>query len=121
MTSQQENVCPQSAQERISRIRQLNDALRKGRGEGQMLVTPGITGLDKSALADVVQLVQAFDDFSTNNDPYGEHDFGAFSYRGERVFWKIDYYDTSLRFGSEDPADPAGTIRVLTIMLARDY
>jgi hypothetical protein len=56
--------------------------------------------------------------FST---PYGEHDFGSFEIAGEKVFWKIDYYDLSLEFGSNDSADPAQTKRVLTILLAEEY
>ena len=74
--------------------------------------------------------------FHPGNDPYGERDFGAI-YQGrdgrwtclppttgdavETVFWKIDAYDRDLRFGSEDPANPAVTRRVLTIMLACEY
>ena len=38
----------------------------------------------------------------------------------ETVFWRIDAYDRNLRFYSEDPADPAVTCRVLTIMLTSD-
>lgn len=38
----------------------------------------------------------------------------------ETVFWRIDAYDRNLRFYSEDPADPAVTRRVLTIMLTSD-
>ena len=54
-------------------------------------------------------------------DTYGERDFGAFTFRGERVFFKIDYYDLNLEYGSEDPADASITARVVTIMLATEY
>src|SRR3954454_7957641 len=50
-----------------------------------------------------------------------EHDFGNFSLAGRKFFFKIDYFDVSMEFGSEDPADPAKTTRVLTIMLAEEY
>ena len=65
--------------------------------------------------------MRTFRDFTPQNDPYGEHDFGSFAVGEERLFWKIDYYDLSLEFGSNDPADPAQTKRVLTIMLAEEY
>ena len=69
----------------------------------------------------LLQKVRSFDAFGEDNDPHGEHDFGAFDLCGERLFWKIDYYDKDLSFGSPEPADPAVTRRVLTIMLASDY
>jgi hypothetical protein len=34
---------------------------------------------------------------------------------------KIDYYDGSLEFGSDDPADASVTTRVITILLPEDY
>jgi Protein of unknown function (DUF3768) len=37
------------------------------------------------------------------------------------VIFKIDYYDRSLNFHSPDPADPAVTERVITLMLAAEY
>ena len=71
--------------------------------------------------AEIVQAVMDFNDFTETNDPYGEHDFGAIKLDGQTLFWKIDYYDPDLRFGSEDPGDPDKTRRVLTILLAEEY
>ena len=56
-----------------------------------------------------------------DNDPYGEHDFGAFEYENHKLFWKIDYYNTDLTGGSPDASDPKVTTRVLTIMLRDEY
>ena len=62
-----------------------------------------------------------FSAFTPENDPHGEHDFGSFALAGRKLFFKIDYFDATMQFGSEDPADPAKTTRVLTIMLAEEY
>ena len=40
---------------------------------------------------------------------------------GERIFFKVDYYDPELRCLSADPSNPEITRRVLTIGLASDY
>jgi len=71
--------------------------------------------------AAIAQKVARFDAFTAADDPYGEHDFGSFEHEGYRVFWKIDYYAPGMERGSEDPADPNQTVRVLTIMLAGEY
>ena len=39
-----------------------------------------------------------FDAFPKDNDPSRERDFGAVELEGERYFWKMNYYDRSLRF-----------------------
>ena len=66
--------------------------------------------------------VQAFDAFTGDNGPHEEHDFGAIDLpETKKVFWNIDYYDRTLTAGSDDPADPHLTRRVLTIMLNSDY
>ncbi len=49
------------------------------------------------------------------------HDFGAVEIDGEKLFWKIDYYNRDMTAGSEDPANEKETRRVLTIMLAIEY
>lgn len=65
--------------------------------------------------------VRSFDKFDKDNDPWGEHDFGAFELDGEKLFWKIDAYDLSMSMGSPNPANEAVTRRVLTVMLAAEY
>ena len=104
------------------KIRRLNDTFRRSLVfGGRVLLTQGVAALadqDKNAL---LCKVQAFDSFTADNDPHGEHDFGSFDVDGEKFYFKIDYYDASFEFGSEDPADPKKTTRVLTIMLAEEY
>ena len=103
------------------RIAELNDLLRKTFIGGRIVITAGIAALPEGDQAAILEKVQTFDAFSPDNNPHGQRDFGSFSHNGQRVFWKIDYYDPFLTFGSEDPADPAKTARVLTIMLALEY
>ena len=105
------------------RIRELNDAFR-GKLDptlGRLMVTAGVEGLPTDVRAAAIRKVAAFDDFSVGNDPHGEHDFGGFEIHGEKFFFKIDYYDRRLEFGSDDPADAMKTTRVLTLMLAEEY
>lgn len=74
-----------------------------------------------SALIAQAELLRAMRHHQFENDEHGERDFGAFEFRGERMFFKIDYYDLSLDYGSENPGDASQTVRVITIMLAGDY
>lgn len=103
------------------RIRALNDRLRQTRTGGMIVITPGIRGMGPEAVFDLLRAIAEFDDFSPNNDPYGEHDMGALMFRGRRVFWKIDAYDLAMEYASPDPSDPSVTCRVLTVMLAEEY
>jgi len=104
-----------------ARIRELNDQLRSTFVGGRVLVTPGVRSLPLGANTSLLERVRTFTDFSSDNDPYGQHDFGTIEIEGETFFWKIDYYDRSMEGGSEDPADPTKTTRVLTIMRADEY
>ena len=119
---QTNNTTDETEEARTARIRELNDRFRTGAGgAGQVLITAGIEGLGPDKARAVYEAVQRFDDFTADNDPYGEHDFGAFDLDGRKIFWKIDTYDLSMTMMSPDPADPAVTRRVLTIMLASEY
>ena len=107
--------------EKTLRIRTLNDAFRTTFIGGRILITQGIQALGADKAQAIIRAVQAFNDFTPDNDPHSEHDFGAISHDGYKVFWKIDYYGKNLTCGSEDPSDSAQTTRVLTVMLAEEY
>ena len=106
---------------RTEQICALNDRLRQNLSTGLAVMTPGIAALGAEAVARIVKTISVYDDFCHANDPHEEHDFGAFEAEGETIFFKIDYYDTSLSALSPDPSDPTLTKRVITIMLASEY
>lgn len=106
---------------RAATIAKLNDQLRAQQTGGRLYVTSGVTSLGRGALPAILDAVRSYDRFDSGNDPYGEHDFGAFEHGGTQLFWKIDYYDQALRYASPDPADPSVTTRVLTVMLAEEW
>ena len=78
------------SEDRTARIRAFNDALRSTLVGGRVLVTSGVSALGAEAVAAVLDCVRTFADFSEENDPNGEHDFGAFETGGNRFFFKID-------------------------------
>lgn len=103
-------------------IAELNDQLRTTFRGGEILITSGIAALDDASRSLVLARVQGFDTFTPDNDPYGEHDFGAIDLPDvEKVFWKIDCYGPTFDHASEDPSNRWITRRVLTIMLASEY
>lgn len=107
------------------RIAALNDLCRTKLGRApncRLLMTAGFNAAFRlEAQLHILQRVASFSEFTADNDPHGEHDFGAFEFKGQRIFWKIDYYALDLDSGSEDPADPTQTVRVLTILMAEEY
>jgi hypothetical protein len=107
-------------EDRAARIAHLNDALRLTPGIGWM-ITAGVQAKGPVFVRQAALAVSTFNGFPEGDDPFGERDFGAFDLAGERLIWKIDYYDRMLRDASPDPADPSVTRRVLTLMLASDY
>jgi hypothetical protein len=105
-----------------ARIRDLNDAFRTAPGPAaHVYVTRGIASMPLDQQTHIMQRVRSFADFTPDNDPWGEHDFGSFEQAGQTIFWKIDCYDRDMNYGSSDRADETVTERVLTVMLAEEY
>ena len=127
-----------AAREQTVRIARLNDLARSAMGVACTAVTTvGFRSLPDADQSRVREMIETYDAFDEDNDPHGKRDFGTIYQlcdgswtterprlsddERERVFWKFDYYDCDLQFGSEDAANPAITRRVLTIMLADEY
>ena len=105
----------------MANIKTLNDSFRRTFSGGRVMLTCGIRAKSQSEQTEILNQVRCFNDFTTANDPYNEHDFGSFNYKGEQIYWKIDYYDKNYQYCSEDPYNPNITNRVMTIMLAEEY
>jgi hypothetical protein len=110
-----------ATESKTDRIRTLNDAFRRTFVGGAVMITQGVEAMPLDQRRSLLQKIRSFDAFSEDNDPYAEHDFGAVDEAGVGCFFKIDYYDRNTECGSPDPADPAVTTRVMTIMLASEY
>jgi hypothetical protein len=82
------------------------------------VITTGVAALCDEAVATIVKTIAVYDDFCHENDPYGEHDFGAFDADGHTIFFKIDLYEEpDVKDSNGEPV----VNRVLTIMLADEY
>lgn len=108
---------------RRSQIRTQNDKLRQGQpmGHASIVLTQGIMSFGRETIDEIKTKIASFVAFDEDNDPHHEHDFGAFSYEGHKIFFKIDPFDLRLKALSPDQADPKCTHRVMTIMLAEEY
>lgn len=102
-------------------LRALNDALRTTFVGGKVTMTRTVKRLPEETIARAMLALQAYDNFPSDNDPNGEHEFGRFTVDGVTFLFKIDYYDVDMHYGSNDPSDPAQPTRVPTLMLRSDY
>jgi hypothetical protein len=109
-----------------------NDAFRlaiQNPGQNRVMMTAGVVDVigDTSLFrgfqrrAELLRIIRDYDAFGPDVDPHGERDFGRFEFVGETLYWKIDYYDRDLAYGSPDPTNPEVTTRVLTILLTQEY
>lgn len=102
-------------------IRALNDRLRTTGAGGRVMLTAGLAALGKPRVDLALAIIASFTAFTPDNDPHGEHDCAMVEVGPYSVIWKIDYYNRSLTAHSTNPADPAVTERVMTVMLAEEY
>jgi Protein of unknown function (DUF3768) len=73
---------------KTARIRALNDQLRQHLTGGMAVITPGVAALGPAAVERIVKTIAVFDDFCHANDPYEEHDFGAFEADGHMIYFQ---------------------------------
>ena len=111
---------------RAAETARLNDIARTNpqRVNAAWFTTRGVAALvgdDPGKRRAQVEAVASFADFSEDNDPYGERDLGAFTFWGERLLWKIDYYHPERDEHSPIKWSAELTRRVLTLMLASEY
>ena len=52
---------------------------------GKLFQTAGISALPLADQSAIREKVETFDAFTLDNDPYGEHDFGAFDHNGKKT------------------------------------
>lgn len=107
--------------ERRATIARLNDHFRFTGEDGWVFLSASVSAFPVPIKDIIVHAVRHFDAFTPDNDPFGEHDFGTLTVERHRIAWKITYYRRDHSPAETDPADPATTKRVLTIMLAEEY
>jgi Protein of unknown function (DUF3768) len=78
---------------------------------GRVMMTAAVDALPDDVRARAIELTRTFDDFTPDNDPHNEHDFGSFEIDDQKFIFKHDYYDKSMQYGSEDPGDPKNNTR----------
>lgn len=107
-----------------NKIAELNDKLRQNifnPGKDKVILMQGVSNLPFDEQLKILIKVKDFNDFTPDNNPWGENDFGKLEHNNTDYFWKIDYYNRDMDAGSDDPSNPDITTRVLTIMRADEY
>jgi hypothetical protein len=90
-----------------TRVRDLNDRFRSTFLGGKLVMTCGVADVDPTRIAVLLNRVRRFDIFTPDNDPRGEHDFGAFDDGGERFSGRSTI--TTGRWNSHRPTLPIPT------------
>lgn len=111
----------QQVMDKAERIAALNDRFRQTFWGGKVMMTQGVQELPDEMQAKLFRAVSEFDDFTDDNDPHREHDFGRIMFGSCTFFWKIDLHEElPVKRLNDNSSEPVFT-RVLTIMLASEY
>lgn len=110
---------------RLATIARLNDRCRQGLDRTARIgITRACLGtFAEDRAAEIVaqtEILRALRNHQFTEAEAGERDRGSFDYRGTTIYFRIEYYDAAMEYGSEDPADASLTRRVMTIMLRGD-
>jgi len=110
-----------------ARIAELNDRCRLGVDRNARIVVTRTClahfahgNARVHAIVAQAMLLRAVRNYRFGPEDRPERDRGIMVIAGTEVRFRIDYYDSDLEYGSEDPSDPNLTVRVLTIMLPED-
>jgi hypothetical protein len=82
---------------------------------GNVVMTRSVSDMGPKFLVKCLYTLAHYDAFTKDNDPHGEHDSCTFEVNGQKVWFKIEYYNHDMSGGSEDPAHPAVTVRMGTL------
>ena len=81
----------------------------------KLILSAHVSQLTRGEMFEIISLVKRFTNFTNENDPYKERDFGRVVFCDEVFLWKFDYFDESFTSFQENG------IRALTIMHESEY
>ncbi|NES79621.1 MULTISPECIES: DUF3768 domain-containing protein [Okeania] len=103
-------------------IAKLNDRFRNGdKSLGDYKMSRQVLALPRKKQKQLFKEIQDFSNFTSENDPKGEHNGGKVIMDDVEYVWKIDYLDTSMIMLSDAPEDINKTTRVLLVIRADEY
>ena len=91
--------------------------------QGLIVMTHALAAMDPLFVHQARITIGRLHVFEADNDPDGFHDFGSVEIDGQKVWFKVDMYETGSgkRYGAERPDNPVMTERVMTLMLPSDW
>ena len=112
--------------DKVTAIRNINDLFRKTFDKKYGVVflsnqTARLFEQGSPGFFEMINAIRTFDNFTSGDDPYKEHDFFSIVIQDEKLFIKIDYYTPDLKGGSEYPECIDRCQRVLNIIHSSDY